>query len=108
MDFAQLIREFGLPVAILVGFALLIIRGDLQPRKSVERAEAESLYRDRLRAEERSDRLTAEKELERMAEVLASTAEAVGELAGIPAAIAALATEVKGLRADLRRQRPPS
>lgn len=52
----SLIDRFGLPVAILVSFGFLILSGRLRTGSEVE-------YRERLRAEERDNRLAAEKRL---------------------------------------------
>jgi hypothetical protein len=106
VDFATLAERFGLPVAVLAAFVVLVIRGDLVPRVHVKNVEEESLYRDRLRAEERADRLASQRELDAMADTLGAAARALSELAGLPDELARLSAEVKALRADIRR-RPP-
>jgi hypothetical protein len=55
-----LLDRFGLPVAVLVVFATLILTGRLRAGSATEE---EIEYRERLRMEEREARLAAEKRL---------------------------------------------
>lgn len=79
----KLLREFGLPIAMLVVFGGLIITDRLRSGKNVdadlardaEQRRLESEFREKLRLEERTARLEAERRLDEALEVAKQAAD---------------------------------
>lgn len=82
------INQFGLPVAILIGEAVLVLRGIIvvksgaQEKREAEAAVREREFQEKLRLEEREGRLKAEHQLQRVVETVAPALEGIKALLG--------------------------
>jgi hypothetical protein len=79
-----ILRDYGLPLAILVAFAYLILTGRLRTESEVKQLVAQLKtdidFRERLRIEERESRLKAEERVAAMTDVLREQAGLLQEI----------------------------
>lgn len=79
-----IVRDYGLPLAILIAFAWLILTGRLvtsaEVKSLVSQLKSDVDFRERLRAEERESRLKAEERVAAMTDVLREQAGLLQEI----------------------------